>query len=165
MLGHDKRIQGFNLKPWQLEGVICMFAWQCDHAISGDNACNVHSGTAIPTSIKCDGGRGITSVAAGIISNKLSYFFLLEGQETYRCVWIILLIQYIQILNSRMASRKSKWKTPQTFPFPLICTSSFMSKVPVENSSYYLSNFLLKWLSEKTFWTGTERKSSSRIWD
>lgn len=155
-----KGCQGFNLKPWQLEGVICMFAWQCDRVISGDNAHTIHSGTAVPTSIKCDGGRGrgITSVAAGIMSKKLSYFFLLEGQETYRCMWIILLIHHIKILDSRTPSRYTTWKTPQTFPFPLICISSLMSKVAIENSSYYWSNFLLKWLSEKTFWRGTETK-------
>lgn len=35
-----------------------------------------------------EGAKGITSLAAGIVGKKLSYFSLLEGQETYRCVWI-----------------------------------------------------------------------------
>lgn len=129
-----KGCQRFSLKPWQLEGMICMFAWQCDRVISGDNARNIHTGTAVPKSIKWGEGRGgeITFIAAGIMGKKLSYFFLLEGLETYRCVWIILLIQCIQILDSRKASRDTirKWKTPQTLP--LIFISSLMRKVPVE---------------------------------
>lgn len=115
-----KGCQCFNLIPWQLEGVICMFAWQCDCVISRDNASNIHSGAAVPRSIKCNGGRGggVTSVAAGIMSRKLSYFFLLEGQETYRCVWSILLIQYIKYWTQGQLPGTPSEKLLKLFFFP-----------------------------------------------
>lgn len=59
MLGHDKRMPGFQFETMATEVVICMFAWQCDGVISGDNVHRTRSGTALPKPIKWAGGRGV----------------------------------------------------------------------------------------------------------
>lgn len=156
-----KGCQHFNLKPWQLEVVICMFAWQCDRVISGDNAHSIHSGTAIPKYMKYTWRKRIISisVAAEIIRKKPNYFFPLgewkvkkPNSAPFKFIFWFNIFKYWTQQQLPGTSSGSK-NTPQALPFPVgwIPLSSHMNKVPLENVSYYWCNFLLKWWPEDTW--------------
>lgn len=114
----------FNLKPWQLEVVICMFAWQCDLVISGDNAHNIHSGTALPKSTKTGRGRGRGSplllqescVRNEVIFSPLVNWKVKKAIKVHELTFWFNIFKYWtqQQLPGTSSGRK---KTPQTLPF------------------------------------------------
>lgn len=153
-----KGCQHFNLKPWQLEVVICMFAWQCDSVISGDNAHNIHSGMTLPKSIKWDGGRGRGSplllqdscVRYEVIFSPWVNWKVKKPINVHEFTFWFNIFKYWTQHQLPWTSSGSK-KTPHTLLFLWILLSSHMKKVPLENVSYYWYNFLLKWLPEDTW--------------